>query len=76
MGEPPQPCSVWTCAGVACVASPRTQPLTLRQLQAAGVLGDCRVVTGERGLDCVITDVAVVEQCDMTTPMSPGLLSS
>ena len=55
-------------------SSSRTQPLTLRQLLAAGVLGDCRVVAGERGLDRVVTDVAVVERCDMATPMSPGLL--
>ena len=55
-------------------SSSRTQPLTLRQLRAAGVLGDCRVVAGERGLDCVVTDVAVVERCDMATSMSPGLL--
>lgn len=52
----------------------QAQPLTLRQLLAAGVLGECNVMAGARGLDGTVVDVAVTDRCDRTTPISAGLL--
>jgi len=53
---------------------PLPRPLTVRQLLASGVLGDCRIVAGEAGLDRTVTDVLVTARCDPTIPISPGLL--
>ena len=55
-------------------SSPQPRPLTLRQLLAAGVLGEPDVVAGARGLDRAVADIAVTEHCDRTTPISRGLL--
>ena len=46
----------------------------MRQLLAAGALGQCRVVAGEAGLDRTVADVLVTDRCDPATPVSPGLL--
>ncbi|WP_420611055.1 PucR family transcriptional regulator [Candidatus Poriferisodalis sp.] len=55
-------------------SSEQARPLTLRQLLAAGVLGESHVVAGAKGLDSVVADIAVTERCDRTTPISSGLL--
>ena len=52
----------------------RPRPLTLRQLLAAGPLGESRVVAGDTGLDRIVEDVLVTDRCDSATPISPGLL--
>ena len=52
----------------------RPRPVTLRQLLAAGALGESRVVGGDTGLDRIVEDVLVTDRCDSATPISPGLL--
>ena len=53
---------------------PRPRPLSVEQLLATGALGDCQVVAGRGGLDRTVSDVYVTARCDLTTPVSPGLL--
>lgn len=52
----------------------RPRPLTVKQLLAAGALGDGHVVAGEDGLGRVVSDVFVTAHCGLDTPISPGLL--
>ena len=52
----------------------RPRPVTLRQLLAAGALGESRVVAGDTGLDRIVEDVLVTDRCDSATSISPGLL--
>lgn len=46
----------------------------MRQLLAAGILGDCRVVGGDAGLDRTVVDVTVTDRCDATSAVQPGQL--
>ena len=55
-------------------SSSQARSLTLRQLLAAGVLGEPQVVAGAKGLDTTVVDVAVTERCDRKTAISSGLL--
>ena len=58
---------------IKAVSAPYT-PLKLRQLLAAGVLGDCKVVAGGQGLNRSVADVAVTDRCDETIPVAPDQL--
>ncbi len=45
-------------------------PLTLKQLLAAGVLGNYEVVAGEQGLNRAVSDIAVTDRCDERIPVA------
>ena len=58
---------------IEAVSAP-SKPLTIKQLLAAGVLGDGTVVAGGQGINRKVSDVAVTDRCDETIPVSPDQL--
>ena len=58
---------------IEAVSAP-SKPLTIKQLIAAGVLGDCKVVAGGEGINRKVSDIAVTDRCDETIPVSPDQL--
>lgn len=50
------------------------KPLTLKQLLAAGVIGDYEVVSGGQGLNRAVSDIAVTDRCDERVPVAQDQL--
>lgn len=58
---------------IEAVSAP-SKPLTMKQLLASGVFGDCKVVAGSQGINRAVSDVSVTDRCDETIPVSADQL--
>lgn len=58
---------------IEAVSAP-SKPLTMKQLLGSGVLGDCKVVAGGKGVNRAVSDVSVTARCDETIPVSADQL--